>query len=57
MQFLYVALIKETRPRLEIFKFSFPEWNSKIQTIFFGTLSYNKDAKNSEVRLVINSKL
>ena len=43
MYFLHVVLIKVIPPT--------------FQSIFFGTLSYNKDVKDSEARLVINLRL
>ena len=47
--------MKETTPRLEIFRIYFPEWDSKIQTTIFGTLCLIRTiVKNSEAGLVIN---
>ena len=37
--------MKETKPSLEIFKLSLPEWDSKIQTTFYDTPTVNEGYK------------
>ena len=50
-------IIKETTPSLEIFKFSFPQQGSVIQTSFLVLYVITKIVKNSKARLVINLSL
>ena len=57
MYFLYVVLIKEITPSLEIFQLSLPELDSKFRPSFLVLPLIEKIFKNSEAQLLINLRL